>query len=448
MTSTRELGAAADMGEKQDSKSGQSACLSASPGWIEGERRRIAALLGEKRWQAGLDAIEAALAAAPHVAGFQLLKALCLLELQRPQEALWTLDPLLATGEAWLASAWNIRARACWRLMLHEEAIAALERSLALNPADHHTGQILGQYRLALGDYERGWAALDERLKHMHSPRADLPRWQGEALGGKRLLVVSEQGLGDIIQFIRYVPILSGRGAKVTAVVPASIIDIVRTVDPNTTWIDDLTAPGDYDLRSDLMSLPRFFRTSLATIPNEVPYLAADAMLAAEWADRIGPQGFRVGIAWQGSTGPKRDDERSLPLPLFAGLAGLPGMRLISIQGVNGLESLDGLPRGMRIERLGARIEANPRGIREIAAIMGSLDLVISSDTMTAHLAGALGRPTFVGLKRSADWRWLRDRDDTPWYPTMRLFRQGSAGDWGPVVAAMTESAARQRDRP
>jgi hypothetical protein len=180
------------------------------------------------------------------------------------------------------------------------------------------------------------------------------------------------------------------------------------------------------------MSLPMAFGTRLDNIPARTPYLRANARDVEKWRRKIGGDGFKIGVSWQGSA---RSAERSFPLAALAGIAGLPGVRLISLQKGAGSEQLSALPAGMNVETPGPDYESGD--FAETAAVMEALDLVISCDTAMAHLAGALARPTWVALRDAAEWRWLRDRDDSPWYPGMHLFRQATRGDWDSVFAAM-----------
>ena len=182
------------------------------------------------------------------------------------------------------------------------------------------------------------------------------------------------------------------------------------------------------------MSLPRLFHTELSSIPNKVPYLRAEAELEARWKARIGEHGFKIGIAWQGNPRGKIDDGRSIPLEKFVSLGRVPGVRLISLQKHVGLDQLAG---DIEIETLGDAFDNGPDAFIDTAAVMNSLDLIITSDTSIAHLAGALGRPTWVALKQVPDWRWLLDREDSPWYPTLRLFRQPQRDDWASVFATI-----------
>ncbi len=206
-------------------------------------------------------------------------------------------------------------------------------------------------------------------------------------------------------------------------------------------------AAGGYDHHCALMSLPLALRTTLADIPAAVPYLYADPRRVAQWRQRIGAHGFRIGIVWQGSRN-RIDVGRSVPLEMFARLAAIPGVRLISLQkDARSRSASQDLP----LEVLEEPFDTGPQAFLDSAAVMSQLDLVITCDTALAHLAGALGRPTWVALKHVPDWRWLLERADTPWYPSMRLFRQSRRGDWDGVFAAIHEELAllaARRDSP
>jgi hypothetical protein len=194
--------------------------------------------------------------------------------------------------------------------------------------------------------------------------------------------------------------------------------------------------PSGFDYCISLLSIPHALATRGDTIPAPVPYLRADADRIREWKGRIGEYGFKVGICWQGAAGGEVDIGRSFPAKHFEALTDAPGLRLISLQKNAGVEQLRDLPSGMKVETFDA-LDSGPDAFVDTAAIMEHLDLIITSDTAVAHLAGALGRPTWVALSHVPDWRWLLDRDDSPWYPTMRLFRQPHGGDWAGVFSAM-----------
>jgi hypothetical protein len=182
-----------------------------------------------------------------------------------------------------------------------------------------------------------------------------------------------------------------------------------------------------------LLELPRLLNTAQESVPADIPYLLAESDRVEQWKERIGGRGLRIGIAWQGNPSTVLDKGRSLPLTAFSKIADVQGSRLISMQKDHGLEQLQDLPAGMAVEVLGDDFDAGGDAFIDTAAVMMSLDLVITSDTSIAHLAGALGRPVWIALKFCPDWRWMLERGDSPWYPTMRLFRQTIAGDWDGV---------------
>jgi hypothetical protein len=219
--------------------------------------------------------------------------------------------------------------------------------------------------------------------------------------------------------------------------VQPAVLGLMRSMATPVLWADSTTPTPPDDYHVHLLSLPHRFGTRLETIPADVPYLFADAAKAAAWRERLGETGFRIGVVWQGNPHHASDHLRSIALAEFRPLAAVPDVRLVSLQAVRGLDQLARLPAGMTVEDLGPAIGNNPDGLSEIAAVMDCLDLVVTSDTAIAHLAGALGRPVWVALHSDADWRWLLDRPDSPWYPTMRLFRQGRPGDWPGVFADM-----------
>lgn len=192
-----------------------------------------------------------------------------------------------------------------------------------------------------------------------------------------------------------------------------------------------------FDYHIALASMPLAFRTDEANCPSSVPYLRAEPERVERWRERLGDHGFKIGICWQGNRNAEVDSGRSFSLRFFEPLAKLPGVRLISLQKHDGVEQLLEVPGGLQIETLGADFDNPPDAFIDTAAVMESLDLIITPDTAIAHLAGALGRPTWVALKQVTDWRWLLDRSDSPWYPTIRLFRQPFPNDWSAVFAAM-----------
>ncbi len=315
------------------------------------------------------------------------------------------------------------------------DAEATLRLALSMAPADPvllYNWSLLMLLLGRTGEAREGW---ENRFRAgAVPPRAfTQPQWQGEPLGGRRLLVHAEQGLGDVIQFSRFLPAIAG---TVQFEGPPRLIRLLAS---NPAMPPMIPAGGPlpgFDVVAPLLSL----MVRVATPPEPASYLSAEPDLAARWKDRIGRPGFRIGIAWQGFSGRYEDKGRSAPLAAYRALANVPGVRLISLQKGEGEEQIPGA--GFPVETLEG-LDAGPDAFTDTAAVMTCLDLIVSSDTSIAHLAGALGRPVWVALRRVPDWRWMLDRADSPWYPTMRLFRQSDDGDWPPVFAAMAGALPR-----
>lgn len=316
-----------------------------------------------------------------------------------------------------------------------EDALACFNVALKHKPdypdaRNNRAGAFLLSGRLKEGfdDFESRWDRSNAPRKSFDS---NLPKWNGEPLTGKRIIVWDEQGLGDLIQFCRYLPQLLDCGADVTFLARKNMHRLLSSLPKPVRLIEAIDGHENFDFQSALMSLPRVFQTTLGTIPAEGSYLKAEPDLVAKWAERIGSHGFRIGICWHGNA--FINLRRSVPLSHFASLAAIEGVRLISLVKDRSARELERAGVQQTIEDLGAEFDAGPDSFIDCAAVMENLDLVITSDTSIAHLAGALGRPVFVVLKQVPDWRWMMDREDCPWYPAMRLFRQKARGDWGPV---------------
>jgi hypothetical protein len=323
---------------------------------------------------------------------------------------------------------------------------------LALKPgyAEAHLNR--GLARLLTGDWPRGWIDFEYRWKQRdyRSRRsgADAPEWSGEDLSGRSILAYDEEGLGDTIQFCRYLLLLSERGANVTFLLRSKLAGLLKTLSGNVRLVSEVRAGDHFDFQVPLLSLPYRFGTELRNVPSQVPYLSADTGLAARWAKKLGAPGFKIGICWQGSPAATIDIGRSLPLRMFFPLSPVPGVRLISLQKHHGLDQLAELPAGMTVETLGDHFDSGPDAFADSAAVMQSLDLIVTSDTSIAHVAGALGRPVWLALKYVPDWRWMAEGHETPWYPSMRLFRQKKPGDWPQVFDDMTAELRDRLGRP
>ncbi len=340
------------------------------------------------------------------------------------------------------AAAWFNRGNALKKLRRLTGAIASYQRAITLWPdlamAHHNLGVCLlmaGRFGAGLPEYEwRKRAPEFEDSRSLPGPALSA----GDDLEGRTLFIYPELVLGDVIQFCRYARLAVERGASVILAAPTSLHALLRTLGPGIELAPRDAEPAGFDHHCALLSLPLAFGTRLQTIPAEVPYLRADPARVEAWRRKLGGEGFRIGVCWQGSTQPYAAPmQRSFPLLELRAIAKIPGVRLISLQKHDGLDQLADLPGDMAVEVLGEDFDAGPDAFLDTAAVMSCCDLVISADTATAHLAGALGAPTWIALPHVPDWRWMLDRSDSPWYPTVRLFRQVSEGDWTGVFAGI-----------
>jgi tetratricopeptide (TPR) repeat protein len=312
------------------------------------------------------------------------------------------------------------------------EANEHFDHALGINPRQATARWNRALLRLQQGDFAGAWPDYEQRwaLPDKAARAFEKPRWDGASLAGKTILVYAEQGFGDTIQFVRYLPLVKARGGTVVFECQPALAGLCSGAD----GIDQLSIQGaplpPFDVQVPLLSLPGIFGTTLATIPAAVPYLNAEAGLVESWRKELEPlNDFKVGIVWQGKPTNQGDCYRSIPLRHFETLARVDGVRLLSLQVGPGSEQLTAA--SVPIANLGERFDPNSLG--DLAAVLMNLDLVITVETAVAHLAGALGVPVWVTLSVAGDWRWLLERSDSPWYPTMRLFRQLRFGEWGEV---------------
>jgi tetratricopeptide (TPR) repeat protein len=325
------------------------------------------------------------------------------------------------------------------------EAAAAYSKAIEIEPRLEEPYLGRGMLNLVRGDWAAGFPDYEHRSK-VHEPTyAELPqpRWQGEPLGNERLVLVSEQGLGDTIQFCRVAPLLATRGFAVTLLTRKAMKPLLSTLRGVTiaTEVTELTQDPRPLRWAPLLSVPGLLALTPDTVPAAVPYLSASPERVDAWRAKLG-DGFKIGINW--ASGHSQDlhfTHRDIPLADFAPLAALPGVRLILLQKNEAAVQISTVPFGARIEQPQTDPHADADFFLDTAAVMMHLDLVVTCDTSVAHLAGALARPVFTALPVSADWRWLLGRGDTPWYPTMRLFRQDDTRQWRPVMERVAEAA-------
>jgi hypothetical protein len=294
----------------------------------------------------------------------------------------------------------------------------------------------LGGLLLLLGRFDRGWELFEWRSRLPEAPkihRYAQPAWDGtQDIHGKTLFVYVDQGLGDTIQFARFAKLAQMRGARVVMSVQSTLCRLLSTLGSTIEILGHTEAPAAFDHHCPLASLPGAFKTVVETIPAEARYLRAEPERVAAWRDRLSSPGFKIGVSWQGST-IKTGVGRSFPLQALRQVAAIPEVRLISLQQGTGLEQLHSLAAAITVETLGEDFDAGSDAFVDTAAVMECLDLIITCDTSIAHVAGALGRPTWVVLKRVPDWRWMLHRADNPWYPSVEVFRQTVDGRWDDV---------------
>ncbi|PWT83062.1 MAG: glycosyltransferase [Acidobacteria bacterium] len=327
-----------------------------------------------------------------------------------------------------------------------QEAVACFDEALRLRPGfpDAHWGRSLAW--LLAGDFERGWPEYESRWQCKPFPQRTFaqPAWDGSPLDGKRILVYAEQGLGDTFQFVRYLPLVKRQGGRVIFACHERLVPLLRSCEGIDQFTTERDATPPLDVHVALLSLPMIFRTTLATVPAKVPYLSAEAGLIEQWRREVmALPGFKVGIAWQGDPGYALDNLRSIALPHFEPLARVPGVSLVSLQKGPGAQQVAELNDKFPLTDWSSRLDVAPGAFMDTAAVMRSLDLVICSDSAVAHLAGALGVPVWLALPYSPDFRWMLHREDSPWYPTMRLFRQTSPCDWKYVFERMARELSK-----
>ncbi len=443
------------------------------PAWIV----LAAALLAAGQTAAALAAADAALALAPASTPALFIRGTALNLLRRPEEAAAALARASEDAPNH-AGAWLNLGIALTALDRHEEAEAAIRRALALNPdaapAWASLGALLVQAlriaealaaydnsvrldpeaaafrhdraltHLRAGNFAAGWEGLRSRKPEEERVLARMgvhgaewgPEWDGEEIAGRTLLLCATQGLGDAIQFARYIPLLARAGARTVLCCHPSLHRLLSGVEGLAATI----APGDplppHDGWASLMSLPRLFATTARTIPFAAGYLAADPVRVAAWRAHLGPGPGRkrtIGLVWAGNPDHVNDARRSMPPAALAPILAAPGLRFASLQ-----PGADPAWLGIPVLDLAQR----PTDFAETAAALFALDLLITVDTASAHLAGALGRPAWVALPYAPDWRWQTARSDSPWYASLRLFRQPRPGDWASVAAAISASLA------
>jgi tetratricopeptide (TPR) repeat protein len=332
---------------------------------------------------------------------------------------------------------------ALWKLGRLDEAVASYQQALHFQPDYPEAQWNRSLVWLAMGHFEQGWPGYDWRWKCKEfgsMPSFKAPLWDGSPLDGRTILIHAEQGLGDTLQFVRYVPLVHERGGRVIMMCQPPLMRLLAHCPGIERLMAHGETPPEIDLHVPLLSLPKLLGTTVESVPADGTYLEADPDLVEIWRQRLGAYpGFKIGIAWQGNPKFRLDRIRSIPLAQFAPLADVPGVHLLSLQKGAGREQLAAPERRFSVTDLGGQMDETTGAFMDTGAVMKNLDLVITSDTSVAHLAGALRVPVWLALNAVPDWRWLLNRDDSPWYPTMRLFRQTRMGHWEDVFHHMAE---------
>jgi tetratricopeptide (TPR) repeat protein len=431
------------LGRAQDALGGFDEVLRVMPRHPLARLDRGLALAALGRHQEAVAEFEATLALSPNNPSVHYNRGVSLFSLGHYAEAVAAYDRALSIG-ADHVKAWNNRALALQALNRHDEALASYAKALELQKdyADAHFNQALAL--LTVGEFRRGFQKYEWRWRRSGMPAGrgyGRPLWLGEyPLERRTILLHAEQGLGDTIQFARYVPMLARAGAKVVLEVQPQLKALLGQIEGAATVVARGEPLPAFDVQCPLGSLPLALKTEPATIPSVDRYIRADEAHMAKWRPRLEALGRpRIALAWSGNPQHMNDRNRSIPLSLLAPLLSPGAMHFVSVQ----RELRDGdaelLAREPRVTQIGTELD----DFADTAAVLAIVDLVITVDTSVAHLAGAMGRPVYILVPFSPDWRWTLAGESSRWYPTARLFRQPSLGDWDSVIERLRGELAR-----
>lgn len=415
-----------------------------APDYAEAHNNLGIALQMAKREEGAIAAFQRAVQARPDFAEAHYNLGNVLLDVGRPEDAVRAYRAALQLLPDY-AQAYNNLGIALAAQLRIDEAILAFDQALHLIPdfAEAHANK--GMALLLNGEFALGWpehswrfGCAEQQQRSAHS-RFSKPQWDGSDFTDKTLLVHAEQGLGDTVQFVRYLPMVKAKGGRVLVSCQPDLHRLFANlagVDALLADARDFSVDAPFDMHVSLLELPHLFGTELDSIPQQVPYLTVDADQVAAWRPRIATDRFNVGLCWAGRPTHPNDRNRSVTLATFAPLARVPGVTFYSLQKGVAAAQLHQPPAGMEL----IDYSGDLHDFTDTAAFIMNLDLVISVDTAPVHVAGALAKAVWTLLPFAPDWRWLRDRQDSPWYPTMGLFRQPRLGDWEAVMEQVAQS--------
>lgn len=437
-----------NLNRNQESLDACDLALKIKPDYVEALVNRGNALAQLKRTEAALDSFERAYRLKPDFAAAINNCANMLKQLGRFDEALQRYDEALSIAPDYSETAYN-RGVILGELGRPREALKSYLRALEINPDYLDARYNLAHCRLQLGDFTQGWKDYESQwqksLLARNQPAMPRPLWLGkESLKGKTILLHAEAGLGDTLQFCRYAKHVAARGAWVLLEVQPPLLKVLADMEGFHKILPKGARRPAFDYHCPLMSLPGAFKTTQKTIPADIPYLHSEAALVTTWQKHLGKKEkigkLRIGLAWSGNPAHSNDSNRSVALSDL-----LPLLKYeadwVSLQKEVRAGDASVLARHSQIKYFGAQI----KDFADTAALIEHMDLVIAVDTSVAHLAGAMGKPLWLLLPFNPDWRWLLDRDDSPWYPTARLFRQPAIGDWAGVIEAIRKALAKRR---
>lgn len=389
------------------------------------------------RYQEALESFDKALVLMPKEPHFMINRGNALVMLGRLEDADAAYDQAIMLAPK-MAAAYQQKGLTAKYRGHYDEARKLLENARTLAPKDPGPASALADVLLLTGDWRPAWPLYEARRDRPQLP--DIPPWQGERADAFRLVLVTEGRVADTVMFSRYAALMAGRGYDVTLLAPSELKPLLSTLPKVERVIDDPAALADDPRRMvqfPLQSVMGTMHLTPDTVPQQGPYLTAPADRVKAWAEKLAGMDMKVGICWHG-------EAAAVPLAEFAPLAGIRGVRLIALHTQGVLRATAPVPFGAQIERPLAEAPVGADTMLDIAAIIANLDLVIGIDALPIHIAGAIGKPTWLALPQVPDWRWLLEREDSPWYPEMRLFRQDEPGQWAPVFAQIS-AALRER---